>query len=82
MCRDLCARLERDGQLAREGHPDDGRARTLHLTPQGKRLARSVDTQSTDHFDQIVPRLDSVTELITSIEQLTKAMAPTNDDDR
>jgi MarR family transcriptional regulator for hemolysin len=35
--------LERDGLLLRKGDPVDRRAKTLHLTPKGRALARKLD---------------------------------------
>jgi DNA-binding MarR family transcriptional regulator len=38
----IVRRLERQGLVARERDPDDGRAVRLHLTPAGRRAARRV----------------------------------------
>jgi DNA-binding MarR family transcriptional regulator len=72
----LCARMEEAGELAREPHPDDGRARVLRLTARGRKLARVVDEQSAGHFAHLAKQLGgSVGEVIAAIDRLAKAMA-------
>jgi DNA-binding MarR family transcriptional regulator len=78
----LCARMEEAGQIAREQHPEDGRARALRLTARGKKLAHSVDDQSAGHFDRLSKRLGgSVGEVVAALERLSQAMALTEEDD-
>jgi DNA-binding MarR family transcriptional regulator len=72
----LCARMEEAGELARELHPGDRRARALRLTAKGKKLARNVDDQSARHFDRLATRLgDGVVEVISALNHLSHAMA-------
>ncbi len=72
----LCARMESNGELLREPHPKDGRARTLRLTAKGKRVARSVDARSARHFERLVERLGSeVGTVVASLSRLSMAMA-------
>lgn len=54
----LCARMESEGEVARVVHPQDGRARLVKLTDKGERLAATVDQTSTDHFADVLGRLD------------------------
>lgn len=77
----LCARMEEAGELAREPHPEDGRARALRLTARGKKLARAVDEQSAGHFDRLAKQLGgSVGEVVAALDRLSKAMALTEED--
>ncbi len=39
---DLLGELERLGYLARERHPEDGRARVVRLTPRGQKLQQTT----------------------------------------
>lgn len=76
----LCARMEEAGELARDFHPNDGRARALRLTARGKKLARAVDDSSARHFDHIARRLgDSATEIMAALDRLSQAMALTQE---
>ena len=78
----LCARLEEAGELAREPHPEDGRARVLRLTARGRKLAHAVDEQSAGHFQHLAKRLGgSVGEVVAAIDRLAKAMALTEEDE-
>lgn len=77
----LCVRMEVAGELAREPHPEDGRARTLRLTARGKKLARSVDEQSAGHFEGVAKQLGgSVGEVVSTLTRLANAMALTEED--
>ena len=78
----LCARMEDAGELARLAHPEDGRARALHLTAHGKKLARSVDDSSSRHFTGLAKALGGSTgRVIESLELLEQAMALNEDDE-
>ena len=78
----LCARMEEAGELARQAHPDDGRARALRLTAHGKKLARSVDDSSARHFAGVAQALGgSTARVIESLELLERAMAQSEDDE-
>jgi DNA-binding MarR family transcriptional regulator len=68
--------------VARESHPEDGRAWSLRLTTRGKKLARSVDESSTRHFDHLARRLgDSVSEVLTALDRLSHVMVLTEEDE-
>jgi DNA-binding MarR family transcriptional regulator len=72
----LCARMEKAGELLREPHPHDGRARALTLTAHGKRLARGVDASSARHFAGLVERLGGEAErVIEALRLLETTMA-------
>jgi len=76
----LCARMEEAGELVRQAHPEDGRARALRLTAHGKRLARSVDDSSARHFSGLAQALGgSTARVIESLELLERAMAQSED---
>jgi DNA-binding MarR family transcriptional regulator len=78
----LCARMEEAGEIARQPHPEDGRARAIRLTARGTKLARAVDDQSAGHFARLAKRLGrSVTEVVAALESLTEAMTVTEEDD-
>ena len=73
----LCLRLEEQGELLREPHPHDGRARLLRLTPQGERSARAVDLASVEHFERILSRLGEDAEsIVEAVHLLTDALRP------
>lgn len=77
----LCVRMEEAGELARELHPEDGRARALRLTARGKKLARAVNEQSASHFERLAKQLGgSVGEVVAALDRLSKAMALTEED--
>ncbi len=78
----LCARMEEAGELAKQAHPEDGRARVLRLTAQGKKIARSVDKSSTRHFANLAQTLGGSTgRVIEALEQLERAMALSKDNE-
>lgn len=78
----LCARMEEAGELARQAHPEDGRARALRLTAHGKKLARSVDESSARHFAGFAQALGgSTARVIESLELLERAMAQSEEDE-
>lgn len=77
----LCARMEEAGELSKQVHPDDGRAWVLALTAAGKKLARSVDKSSVEHFEQLARKLGASTDrVIDSLKQLQRAMALNEED--
>jgi MarR family transcriptional regulator, organic hydroperoxide resistance regulator len=39
----MLARLERDGVVERQAHPEDARALLVYLTPHGQALVQSID---------------------------------------
>lgn len=78
----LCARMEEAGDLDRESHPDDGRARALRLTAKGKKVAQSVDDQSALHFGRLAKRLgDDVSDVVSALNRLSDAMASIEEDE-
>lgn len=78
----LCARMEEAGDLAREAHPGDGRARALRLTARGRKAAKSVDASSAHHFARIARRLGgSTAPIVEALESLSRAMAPKEGDE-
>jgi DNA-binding MarR family transcriptional regulator len=78
----LCARMEEAGELARELHPGDGRARALRLTAKGKKLAREVDEQSARHFSRLATRLgEDVVDVISALDHLLGAMTLAEEDE-
>lgn len=73
----LCTRLERDGEVARAPHPEDGRAVQIALTDRGRHLASDVDSASAAHFQRVLARLDGPSEpLIDALRLLAGALAP------
>jgi len=69
--------LEKRGLVARTPHPSDGRARTVALTPAGKKAYRSLWTASETVRELLTGgvephTLEAVTEML---EQLTLALA-------
>lgn len=71
----LCARMEDAGELARDTHPDDGRARALRLTSRGKKLAQRVDESSARHFERLAKRLgDAAPHIALALDRLLVAM--------
>jgi DNA-binding MarR family transcriptional regulator len=77
----LCARMEEAGELARRSHPEDGRARVLRLTAQGRKLARSVDETSARHFAHLADRLGPATgRVVEALELLERTMASSKDE--
>jgi len=49
--------LERDGLIARKKGADDGRQTDVRLTPRGKRMADSVNAESTASYGALVDRI-------------------------
>lgn len=47
----LCRRMEEAGHLRQTRSRSDGRARLLHLTARGRRMAEAVERASQDRFD-------------------------------
>ncbi len=71
----LCARMESSGELTRETHPGDARARVLTLTEAGARLATSVDEASCAHFGDVMERLGDAPGALRALTDLTHALA-------
>lgn len=78
----LCTRMEGRGELVRRPHPEDARAWALRLTARGKKLARSVDESSAQHFAGLAQSLgESTDSVIESLELLEGAMAPRQEEE-
>ncbi len=72
----LCARMESEGEVERDPHPGDGRARLVKLTPKGERIAGAVDLSSSRHFARVLERLGAdVPGVIETLDALTGAMS-------
>lgn len=77
----LCSRMETSGEVVREPHPDNGRARVLRLTRLGLALARSVDASSAVYFAQVLANLGvSADQVVETLSALTTAMHKTIQD--
>ncbi len=71
----LCTRMVSLGELAREPHPDDGRAWLVRLTPKGERVAANVDRSSAEHFARVLEGVDvPYDRLLAALESLTAAL--------
>lgn len=64
-------RLEREGHVQRIPHPDDGRARLIRLTPDGRNFWDSVQPQIRDFYAQGLKSL-SFDETISLLHYLNK----------
>ncbi len=53
----LCHRMEKAGHLRQARSRDDGRARLLLLTPQGRRVAEAVERSSRARFEELAAAL-------------------------
>lgn len=75
----LCVRMETEGQIERRVCPDDGRAKRLWLTEEGRRVAREVDRGSLDRFARICGALgeEERVQVIDSLQILNEALRTT-----
>ncbi|MBB3192266.1 MarR family winged helix-turn-helix transcriptional regulator [Halomonas cerina] len=73
-------RLEREGHVRRIPHPDDGRARLIQLTPQGREFWESLQPRIQDFyaqglkglgFDETVSLLHYLNKLQKDLEEIT-----------
>lgn len=55
----LCAKMERLGDIDQQRPPDDGRARLVGLTPQGRRVAERLDAASRARFQRVLEAMPS-----------------------
>ncbi len=70
--------LERKGLIRRVRHDDDGRARCVHLTPEGRRLQREL-VRSSEHLHRQLRESmpsDELTTLLRCLERVADAMKP------
>ncbi len=72
----LCKRLESAGEVEKIEHPDDGRARLVQLTEEGRRVASSLDETSATYFESVCQNLENSSEntMIEALEELTRAI--------
>ena len=70
--------LEGRGLVARERHPDDGRARSVTLTAKGRQVFRRLWTRSAPLREQLLSAFHSeeVTDLLGLLRRVADVMAP------
>lgn len=70
--------LERKGLVARRPHPTDGRARTVDLTPQGRRLYAALWATTDPVRQELTAALgrDDGDALLGLLARVTRAMVP------
>jgi DNA-binding MarR family transcriptional regulator len=75
----LCQRMEEAGHLRQLRDREDGRARLLRLTPQGRRIAGSVELSSQAHFAALAAAVPASRrrDLLSALETLNEAIAAT-----
>ncbi len=80
----LCARMEKDGHIERRPCPDDGRAKRLWLTEEGRQLAVRVDEASLQRFAQLAAAVEGqeLAPIIAAITTLNDALAHTFQEDK
>ena len=80
----LCARMEDKGHLERRPCPDDGRAKRLWLTEEGRDLAGRVNEASVDRFSQIVEKVTDTqaAQIIEALETLNSALTRAFQEDK
>ncbi len=73
----LCARMEQEGHLERRPCPEDGRAKRLWLTDDGRQLARQVDRASLQRFTQMLEAMPAGgrEQVIRTLDTLNQAIA-------
>lgn len=76
---DLLGHLEVHGYLTREADPTDGRARVVHLTAEGRRLERTINTEAREAELRVAALLGSrrFEQLRTALELLVRELADT-----
>ncbi len=77
-------RLERDRHVQRIPHPDDGRARLVILTEQGRVLWNSLQTRIAEFYEQGIVGFgfDEVVTLLHGINKLEKNLAQIKIEDK
>lgn len=78
----LLSRAERDGLIERQENPEDGRAKLVTLTPEGRRLAKlgwkaQAEVIAT-MFEPFTPR--EIQQVARSMNRVREALAPLLDD--
>jgi DNA-binding MarR family transcriptional regulator len=80
----LCARMEEEGHVERRPCPEDGRAKRLWLTDEGREVAEQVDEASLERFSKLLGALEeegSPEELLDSLTMLNDALKHLNSED-
>ncbi|MGM0556556.1 MAG: MarR family winged helix-turn-helix transcriptional regulator [Myxococcota bacterium] len=72
----LCEKLERDDLVERRPCPDDGRAKRLYLTREGRAAAAEVDAASLSKFASILEQMPDRTlgQVLESLSILNRAI--------
>jgi DNA-binding MarR family transcriptional regulator len=72
----LCQRMETQGYIDLKPCPDDGRAKRVHLTEDGKRVAKWVEASSRQRFQQLLEAVDqrSPDEILDTVDALNRAL--------
>jgi DNA-binding MarR family transcriptional regulator len=77
----LCARMEEAGHVERRPCPDDGRAKRLWLTQEGREIAARVNDTSLRRFATLLESLsDTPGQIIDSFQSLNDALRDTLED--
>lgn len=76
----LCQKMERAGHLRQARSPEDGRARLLALTPQGRRVAEAVERSSLARFGELASALPAERRpaVLAALSTLNQAIAATS----
>ena len=80
----LCTRMEDRGHIERRPCPEDGRAKRLWLTDEGREVARQVDEASLKRFSRLLGAIEedgSAEELLDSLTILNDALQDMNRED-
>jgi MarR family transcriptional regulator for hemolysin len=72
----LCSRMQEQGHVELRSCPDDGRAKRVHLTDEGERVAARVDRSSLQRFERILAALEAAEpgEVVGVLEALNEAI--------
>ncbi len=80
----LCRRMEEAGHIDIRPCPDDGRAKRVHLTDEGERVASRVDQSSRERFERLIESLDdeaTSSEIAKMLEFLNRGLETLNAND-
>lgn len=72
----LCNRMQEQGHVELRPCPNDGRAKRVHLTDEGERVAARVDGSSLEQFERILAALEATEpgEVVGALEALNEAI--------
>ncbi len=75
----LCQKMEKAGHLRQARSRDDGRARLLLLTPQGRKVAEAVERSSRARFEELAGALPAARRpaVLSALAALNQAIATT-----